>query len=312
MKKIVSTLVLMTLCFSMAVIAQTRSVTGSVTDSKGGPIPFAAVIIKGTKQGVTTDADGRFVIKAKTGDVLEVVAQGMLKKEVPVTAENIFVISIDRDEKETLAEVVVTTAFEIKKSSRTTPFSAQTISADNLNLIRQPNLNNALAGKVAGVQFRGQSPIALDRDAVLRIRGGSTLNGELGPIYVVDGTIVNSFDINPDDVETLTVLKGANATALFGGRAANGAIVITTRKKNNSKGIGVELNSGITFDRVYILPKYQNSYMGGANPTLTTYHWKTGDPVEWKALEGKGFPDYTDDSSWGPAIQGQEYVPWYA
>lgn len=196
-----------------------------------GPIPFAAVIIKGTKQGVTTDADGRFVIKAKTGDVLEVVAQGMLKKEVPVTAENIFVISIDRDEKETLAEVVVTTAFEIKKSSRTTPFSAQTISADNLNLIRQPNLNNALAGKVAGVQFRGQSPIALDRDAVLRIRGGSTLNGELGPIYVVDGTIVNSFDINPDDVETLTVLKGANATALFGGRAANGAIVITTRKK---------------------------------------------------------------------------------
>ncbi|MFK5151186.1 hypothetical protein ACI4CU_27935, partial [Klebsiella pneumoniae] len=88
----------------------------------------------------------------------------------------------------------------IKKSSRTTPFSAQTISADNLNLIRQPNLNNALAGKVAGVQFRGQSPIALDRDAVLRIRGGSTLNGELGPIYVVDGTIVNSFDINPDDV----------------------------------------------------------------------------------------------------------------
>ncbi|MFX5530332.1 carboxypeptidase-like regulatory domain-containing protein, partial [Acinetobacter baumannii] len=83
-------------------IAQTRSVTGSVTDSKGGPIPFAAVIIKGTKQGVPTDADGRFVIKAKTGDVLEVVAQGMLKKEVPVTAENIFVISIDRDEKETL------------------------------------------------------------------------------------------------------------------------------------------------------------------------------------------------------------------
>ncbi|MEQ1399740.1 carboxypeptidase-like regulatory domain-containing protein, partial [Salmonella enterica] len=82
MKKIVSTLVLMTLCLSMAVIAQTRSVTGSVTDSKGGPIPFAAVIIKGTKQGVTTDADGRFVIKAKTGDVLEVVAQGMLKKEV--------------------------------------------------------------------------------------------------------------------------------------------------------------------------------------------------------------------------------------
>ncbi|MEL4382993.1 hypothetical protein, partial [Shewanella algae] len=66
----------------------------------------------------------------------------------------------------------------------------------------------------------------------------------------------------------------------------------------------MELNSGITFDRVYILPKYQNSYMGGANPTLTTYHWKTGDPVEWKALEGKGFPDYTDDSSWGPAIQG--------
>ncbi len=316
MKKIVSTLVVMLLCFSIAVTAQIRPVSGILTDAKGAPVPFASVLIKGTKQGVVSDADGRFIVKAKTGDFLEISAQGLFKKEVQVTNAPEIAVILERNEKETLAEVIVTTAFEIKKSSRTTPFSAQTISADNLNLIRQPNLNNALAGKVAGVQFRGQSPIALDRDAVLRIRGGSTLNApngvELGPIYVVDGTIVNSIDINPDDVETLTVLKGANATALFGGRAANGAIVITTRKKNSGKGVGVELNMGVNFDKVFILPKYQNSYMGGANPDLTIYHWKAGDPVEWKALEGKGFPDYTDDSSWGPAMNGQEYVPWYA
>ncbi|MDE3252916.1 MAG: carboxypeptidase-like regulatory domain-containing protein, partial [Bacteroidota bacterium] len=235
MKKIVSTLVVALLCFTMVATAQTRAVTGTVTDAKGAPVPFASVVLKGTKQGVTADADGRFVIKAKTGDVLQLIAQGMFQKDVPVSTANIYNVVMERNERETLAEVVVTTAFEIKKSARTTPFSAQTIGAPELNLIRQPNLNNALAGKIAGVQFRGQSPVALDRDATLRIRGGSTLNApngvELGPIYVVDGTIVNSFDINPDDVENLTVLKGANATALFGGRAANGAIVITTRKK---------------------------------------------------------------------------------
>ncbi len=312
MKKIVSMFLMAMLCFSMVSIAQVRPVSGSITDAQGASIPFASILVKGTRSGVTADADGKFVIRAKTGDVLEVVAQGMFKKEIPVTSSNQYSVVMDRNERETLAEVVVTTAFEIKKSSRTTPFSAQTISADNVNLIRQPNLNNALAGKIAGVQFRGQSPVALDRDAVLRIRGGSTLNGDLGPIYVMDGTIVNSYDINPDDVESLTVLKGANATALFGGRAANGAIVITTRKKNNAKGLGVEVNSSITFDKVYILPKYQNLYAGGANPDLTIYTWKAGDPEEWKALSGKGFPDYTDDSSWGPAMTGQEYVPWYA
>ena len=313
MKKIVSLFAVILLCVSMVANAQTKVVTGTVTDAKGSPVPFASIVIKGTKSGTTTDADGKFFIKSKTGDVLEISSQGFFKKEVNITSTtNLVMAVLELNSKETLSEVVVTTAFEIKKSARTTPYSAQTISADNLNLIRQPNLNNALAGKVAGVQFRGQSPIALDRDAVLRIRGGSTLNGDLGPIYVVDGTVVNSYDINPDDVESLTVLKGANATALFGGRAANGAIVITTRKKNNSKGIGVELNSGITFDRVYVLPKYQNLYSGGANPTLTTYRWKAGDPIEWKALDGKGFPDYTDDSSWGPAMTGQEYVPWYA
>ena len=292
MKKMSSLFVLL-LCICNMASAQTRPVTGTVTDKKGQAIPFASIIVKGTRTGVTADAEGRFIIKAKAGDVLEIESQGQIKKEISVTSDNSVTVVMDRNEKETLAEVVVTTAFEIKKSARTTPYSAQTISSDNLNLIRQPNLNNALAGKVAGVQFRGQSPIALDRDALLRIRGGSTLSGDAGPIYVMDGTIVNSIDINPDDVESLTVLKGANATALFGGRAANGAIVITTRKKGSGNGIGVEVNTGVTFDRVYVLPRYQDKYAGGASPTLMTYTWKAGDPVEWKALDGKKFPDYT-------------------
>ncbi len=312
MKKFLFSFAVVMLCVVIGATAQVRPVMGTITDSKGQPVPFASIFIKGTKQGVTADADGKFVIKAKAGDILEISSQGVFTKSVNVTSNNAVTVVLDRNEKETLAEVVVTTAFEIKKSARTTPYSAQTVSADNLNLIRQPNLNNALAGKVAGVQFKGQSPVAMDRDPLLRIRGGSTLNGDLGPIYVVDGTIVSSFDINPDDVESLTVLKGANATALFGGRAANGAIVVTTRKKNATKGLGVEINSGIAFDRVYILPKYQNKYAGGANPDLTVYKWKAGDPVEWKALDGKKFPDYTDDSSWGPAMDGSEYAPWYA
>ncbi len=297
--------------------AQTKSIAGIIIDTKGSAVAFASVTVKNTHTGTLSDADGKFIVKVKVGDVIVVASDGFIQKELQIQElSSSYNVILDRNEKETLSEVVVTTAFEMRKSIRTTPFSAQTITADNLNLIRQPNLNNALAGKMVGVQFRGQSSVALDREGTFRIRGGSTLNllngVEMAPLYVVDGNVMNALDITPDDIETINILKGANATALFGGRAANGAIVITSRKKNHTAGVGVELNTGFTLESVAILPRYQNKYAGGANANLTPYHWKLGDPIGWKALEGKGFPDYTDDSSWGPEMLGQEYVPWYA
>lgn len=126
-------------------------------------------------------------------------------------------------------EVVVTTAFGIKKTSRTTPFSAQTISRDELSMVPQISINNALAGKVAGTQFREQSSINLAAEGYLRIRGGLSLSDK-NPVYVVDGTIIESSAINPMDIESVTILKGANATALFGEQAKGGALVITTKR----------------------------------------------------------------------------------
>jgi outer membrane receptor protein involved in Fe transport len=110
----------------------------------------------------------------------------------------------------------------------------------------------------------------------------------------------------------VSVLKGANATALFGERAKGGAIVVTTKKRGPKQGIGVEFTQSVMADKVYILPEYQNLYAGGGVGSLTQYHYTPGQPAEWQALDGKYFPDYTDDASWGPRMTGQEYIPWYA
>jgi TonB-linked SusC/RagA family outer membrane protein len=310
MRKIASLLpVLMLLC--ALAFGQTRTVTGRITDEKGDPVPFATVIIKGTKKGTSADADGRFSVVAKTGDVLVVSAQGMETKEFNVGTSSALDLSL-KSSSATLQEVVVTTAFGIKKEQRTTPFSAQVIKSEDLTIIPQTNINDALAGKIAGVQFRSQSGTKLDNQSFARIRGGLSLSGDVGPIFVVDGTIVNNaYDIDPESVESLTVLKGANATALFGSKAINGAIVITSKKATAGKSI-VQVNEGVTLDRVYRLPKLQNVYGGGGVDHFTTYHYKAGDPQEWQALDGVGFPDYTDDASWGPKFEGQVYAPWYA
>jgi TonB-linked SusC/RagA family outer membrane protein len=309
MRKFLSLLAVLVF-YVMTATAQTRKVSGLVRDNAGAPVPFATISIKSTNTGTTADAEGRFTIQVKQGAVLVISAQGMKSQEVATDGQDVVSVSLEAGDASTLTEVVVTTAFGVKKAARTTPFSAQVITDDQLNTIRQPNLNNALAGKVAGVQFRGQSPVALNRQGSLRIRGGQSTT-DVDPIYVVDGTIVNSFDINPDDVEDLTVLKGANATALFGSRAANGAIVITTKKKGARSGIGIELNQGMTFDRVYVMPEYQSLYAGGDGDFIT-FNWNASMPAEWQPLNGKPYHDFTDDASWGPRMDGQEYLPWYA
>lgn len=311
MRKIASLFVTAILC-SVLVFAQNRNISGTVTDASGKAIPFASVTVKGTKNGVTADADGKFTIKGvASGTVLVISSVGFDDREITVGTSDNLSISMTPTAGSNLTEVVVSSAFGIKKSQRVTPYSSQVIKSDQLNIIPQTNVVEGLAGKVAGVQVRAQSNAKLNDADFLRIRGGLSL-GDVGPIFVVDGTIVNSFDINPDDVEDLTVLKGANATALFGERATGGAIVINTKKRGPKSGIGVEVTQSVMADRVYILPKYQNSYAGGASSDLMQYNWQPGQPAEWQALDGKYFHDYTDDASWGPRMTGQEYIPWYA
>lgn len=317
MRKVLSLLVIGSLCCSLA-FAQTRSISGKVVDEKGSPIPYATIKVKGSSTAVSADVNGVFTIRAKTGDVLEVTAVGQKNNSVSIDQQNLVTVALENAGEEGLQEVVVTGAYNIKRTQRSTSSTVQTISDEKLNTIRQSDVNNALAGKVAGVQVRSQSAAKLGSNgyAQVRLRGESELVGGSTVLYVVDGTIMPSGsagDINPDDIEDLSVLQGPASAAIFGAQGAGGAIVITTKRaKKNQKGAGVEINTGITMDKIYILPDYQNSYAGGGVGDLIKYNWAPGQPEEWKALDGKYYHDYSDDASWGPRMIGQEYIPWYA
>lgn len=298
-----------------AAFAQDRTVTGTVTAKEDGlPLPGVSVKVKGTSTGTQTGADGKFSIKVTAASpVLQFSFIGFKAVEAAVPASNKVNISLASDSR-LLEEVTVIGALGTKRSARSTTNNAQVIDEKQLNTIRQTNLNNALAGKVSGIQVRSQSAAALGRNTEVRLRGVSGLGTGTSALYIVNGTVLpNADDINLDDIENVSVLQGAAAAAQFGSQGANGAIIITLKEgKASANGIGVTVNTGVQFEDAYILPNYQNSYSGGAVGDLMQYTYKAGDPVEWQALSGKFYHDYSDDSSWGPRMVGQEHIPWYA
>src|ERR1700761_124149 len=311
-------LLLVSLCFLVFCVtqafAQNRTITGTVTSKDDGlPLPGVSVTVPGTSVGTVTNDYGKFTIKVpSSAKSLAFTYVSYNKLTLPIGATDLLNAVLESNSKE-LKEVVVTSAFGIKQSGRSSVSSAQVVTATELNTIREPNINNALAGKVAGIQVRSQSAAAIGRATEVRLRGASGLGTGSGALYVVDGTILPSADdLNLDDIESVTVLQGAAAAALLGSQGANGAIIITTSKAKKNGGLGVDLRLGATFDKAYILPNYQNTYGGGNNPVFTQYVWKQGDPDHWKSLSGKYYPNYSDDSSWGPKMAGQEYIPWYA
>lgn len=299
-----------------AALAQDRTVTGTVTAKEDGlPLPGVSVKVKGTTSGTQTGADGKFSIKVTAGaPVLQFSFIGFKAVEVAVPASNKVNVSLASDSR-LLEEVTVVGALGTKRTARSTTNNAQVIDEKQLNTIRQTNLNNALAGKVSGIQVRSQSAAALGRNTEVRLRGVSGLGLGTSALYIVNGTILpNADDINIDDIENVSVLQGAAAAAQFGSQGANGAIIITLKegKANANGNLGVTVNTGIQFEDAYILPNYQNTYAGGGVADLMQYTWKAGDPVEWQALNGKFYHDYSDDASWGPRMVGQQHIPWYA
>jgi TonB-dependent SusC/RagA subfamily outer membrane receptor len=243
----------LTVCTVLA-FSQTRVVTGKVTNETGEAIPFATITVKGTTVGTSASGEGMFRINANTGDVLVISSQGYAQREITVEAGSVVNTSL-RLQAANLAEVIVSAGYNTRRTQRSTVSNAQVLSNEQITTIRQTNLNNALAGKVAGIQVRSQSTAALGRDASVRLRGEAAL-GSSTLLYVVDGTVTSSSDINPDDIEDLTVLSGPSGAAIYGPQAASGVVVITTRRaKKGQKGLGIELNSGIQWDKIYILPK---------------------------------------------------------
>ena len=216
MRKIASLLAVLMLFYAFAFAQNTRIVTGQVKNDKGDAIPFATISETGTQNATTADINGNFKLTIKNGSQITVSATGHNPQTLtPGTGLVTPVLTVRSGE---MSEVVVTTAFGVRRAQRTTPYSAQVLTNEQIQIIPHTNVNDALAGKVVGAQFRAQSPMKLNDQTSIRLRGGLTLS-DRGPLYIVDGTPVNSFDLSPEDIEDITVLKGANATALFGTEA---------------------------------------------------------------------------------------------
>ncbi|MBS1947658.1 MAG: SusC/RagA family TonB-linked outer membrane protein [Bacteroidetes bacterium] len=271
------TLFAVLVCCSIPAFSQTRQITGRVTDQQGQPVPYATIHIKGSKAGVFADENGFFTIKAKQGDVLVVSSTGIKNNEAQIGSENTVNISVSRNEA-TLQEVVVTTALGIKRNRNTLPYSAQQISGDDLNksAVTMNPVSN-LSGKISGLQITQENSMGGSTNVILR--GIKSLTQSNQALFVIDGVPYDNAnqsqggydlgnaasDLNPDDIESVSVLKGAAASALYGSRASNGVVMITTKKGNKKKGLGVVASFGATigsFDNS-TLPTYQTEYGEG-------------------------------------------------
>jgi len=250
------------------------AVHGTVKDNTGTTLIGVTVIVKGTKTGTQTDANGQFTLAAKPGDVLVFSYLGYKSQEVIVGATKTINLTLENDNN-VLNEVVVT-ALGIKKATKSLTYNVQTLGSNTVNDVKDPSFVNSLTGKVAGLTLTHSSAPGGSTKAILR--GNKSINGNNNALYVVDGVplpnlnssnisdgfqISDSGDgisnINPDDIEEISVLSGASASALYGGQAANGVILITTKKGKAGKS-SVNFNSSVTFDKPFILPKVQNTY----------------------------------------------------
>ncbi len=298
------------LCFIASIGAQAKVISGKITDSKNEAVIGATIAEKGTNNGTVSDIDGRFKLSVNNPNATVVVSFiGFRTMEIP--ADQMSETIILSEDAIGLNEMTVT-ALGIRREKKALGYAVQDVNGDDLTKARDANLLNALSGKVAGVTIVG-NPSGIGGSARVSIRGERSLNiNNNQPLFVIDGVpVTNQFVgssgrsfqevdygngagfINPDDIETMTVLKGAAATALYGSRAANGAIVIKSKSGQKQKGIGVSFNSSATFENALRLPDYQNVYGQGLNGEFS-----------FKDGNGGGLRDGVDES-WGPAMTGQ-------
>jgi TonB-linked SusC/RagA family outer membrane protein len=304
--------------------AQEKTVKGIVTDAQG-PMPGVNVVVKGTQKGVSTGFDGSYAIKANVGDVLVYSFLSMSTVTRIVDASGVANVKMQDDV--TKIETVVITALNVKKSERAVTYAAETIKGSTLTEARESNLVNALAGKTAGVNVVSSSG-SVGASSRIVLRGNSTITGNNNALFVVDGVpfdnstagfavgIANNAQagngggrdlpngvasINPDDIESMTVLKGPSAAALYGVRAAQGVIVITTKKGKKNQALGININSNISFSNPLVLPSYQNSYGQTGAPGTNFFQF----------TDGSGVTDDGVDESWGlPLDVGLNFVQW--
>lgn len=322
------------LLLGLAASAQVkRTVTGVVRDPSGNPIPGATIKEKRAKGGaVVTDDAGNFSIKAEPGATLVISSIGYDTKEVPVGLGEVLPVQLTKNNKE-LSEVVVT-GFGVKKDIRKVGYSVTEIKGSEVVAANNSNLGVALQGKVAGVTI-SQGTGGPSSSSRIQIRGNARLDGNTEPLVVIDGVMVrpettgsdswggsSDFgniikDLNPDDYESVTVLKGSAASALYGQYALNGVLLITTKKGKAKKGIGITWNQTASYDHAYKMADLQNQFGGGISPTFAK-DANGNDLVDVSASPYNG-NNPNGGYSYGPAFDGHlvkdldgRMVPWKA
>lgn len=292
------------------VTASAQRVSGVISDAETNELlPGATIVVKNQGRGTASDANGQFSIEARSGEELSISLVGYATQTLLVGTSTTLNIALLPDNK--LQEVIVT-ALGISREKKSLGYSAQEVKGEDLTKARETNIINSLSGKVAGVTVVG-NPSGIGSSSRITIRGERSLNiNRNQPLFVVDGVPISnelrgssgsSYQeadygngagfVNPDDVESITVLKGASAAALYGSRANNGVILITTKTGKGTKGIGVSVNATVTFEDVLRLPEYQNVYGQGL-----------GGVFEFKDGNGGGAADGVDEN-WGPKMDGQ-------
>ena len=289
---------------SFTLSAQNQRVSGRVTGSDGSPAIGATVVVSGTTVAAITDVEGQYSINAPSDGSLDFSLLGMVPQNVPVSGRTTINVQLEIDAQ--VIDNVVVTALGITRSEKTLGYSATTVGGEDLISARTSNVANALSGKIAGVQV---STTSGDPGAVsnIIIRGLSSINGNNQPLYVVDGVpLQDDFsgnwgrnvalggiaNVSPEDIEAMTVLKGAAATALYGSRAANGVIVITTKSGKSSVGstsgrnFTINYSGNVQLSQISMLPELQNQFGQGWNGRQT----------------------FIENGSWGPEFDGSQQV----
>lgn len=308
-------------CFALLTqigFAQEKTLSG-VVEEGGMTLPGVTVMVAGTQNGTQTDMDGKYSLKVKKGDVIVFTFIGLESVKHTVGTSAVFNVTMTSSD-EMLDEVVVT-ALGIKRDKKKLGYASQEIKGEELSDAGQTNAVNALSGNVSGIQVT--APSSMGGSTRIVMRGIKSVTGNNQPLIVIDGVPLDNSnfananmqrgsggrdygdatgDINPSDIASVTVLKGGPASALYGARAGNGAIIYTTKSAKNGR-VDIEFNTGVTFENVYIMPKLQRSYGGGLSESFKK-----------QTINGKEYnlADYGADESWGPKFDGTMYLPWNA
>ncbi|ALD20286.1 SusC/RagA family TonB-linked outer membrane protein [Hymenobacter sp. DG25A] len=326
MKKILFMSILLMVGLLQQAFAQDRAISGRVTDRTSGEgLPGVTVLAKGTTAGASTNADGTYSLSVPaSATVLTFSSIGYVSIERPIGSASTIDISLAPDTKQ-LGEVVVT-ALGVERSRNSLPYAATQVEGSSITQARNPNFINSLSGKVAGLSIRQGSGLGASTNVT--IRGTKSIGGNNQALFVVDGVPISNAntnsgnqttgrggydygnaaaDINPDDIASMSVLKGAAATALYGSRASNGVILITTKK--GRKGLGVTINTGATVGKIdkSTFIKHQTQYGAGYGP----YYDDPSGFFGYTDVNGDGTPDLvaptTEDASFGarfdPSLQ---------